>query len=237
MQFVVFDVRADYAQFKKPFTTMSPQTFSIPTGTAIVGMISAIVGLDKNKYWEYFPENSFKLAVGVRDTIKKVVIPFNTLKTTSPKHFYRFDQHKQTTMEFIKDGSFRIWFAWNNEKYFQDLVSNLKKHESHYTVSLGLAWNIADFKFMGIFEGETIESNDEFWEINSIIPKKLIGENDEIEFENRKIFVNNIPVRMRTDNSRIVEQYDEYLFDSDGKPIRAIIGNITKVGEDYIIPL
>ncbi|MEK0350386.1 MAG: type I-B CRISPR-associated protein Cas5b [Nitrosopumilus sp.] len=237
MQFVVFDVRADYAQFKKPFTTMSPQTFSIPTGTAIVGMISAIVGLDKDKYWKYFPENSYQLAVGVRETIKKVVIPFNTLKTTSPKHFYRFEQHKQTTMEFIKDGNFRIWFAWNDEKLFQDLVGNLKNHESHYTVSLGLAWNIADFEFVGLFEGKSIKSNGEFCKIHSIIPKRLIGKNEQIDFEHRKIFVNNIPVRMKSDNSRIVEHYDEYLFDSDGKPIRAIVGNVMKIGDDYIIPL
>ncbi|MBL7110111.1 MAG: type I-B CRISPR-associated protein Cas5 [Candidatus Marinimicrobia bacterium] len=237
MRYVVFDIWADYAQFKKPFTTMSPQTFSIPTGTAIVGLISAIVGLDKEEYWEYFPSDSFKMAIGVRDVIKKIVIPINTLKTTSTRHFYRFEQHKQTTMEFIKDGKFRIWFAWNDEENFQKLVNNLKNHESYYTASLGLAWNIADFEFIGFFESEEVITNREFLEINSTIPKRLIGDNDEIDFENRKIFVNNIPVRMKPDNSRIVEQYGEYLFDSDGKPIRAIVGNVEKVGGDYIIPL
>ncbi len=237
MKFVVFDIWADYAQFKKPFTTMSPQTFSMPSGTAIVGLISAIIGLDKNEYWTKFPKNSYQLAIGIRETIKKVVIPFNTLKTTSSKHFYRFEAHKQTTMEFIKDGKFRIWFAWNDVDNFRKLVENLKNHESYYTASLGLAWNIADFKFVGLFEEETINLNNEFCEINSVIPKRSIVENGEIDFENHKIFVNNIPVRMRSDNSRIVEQYDEYLFDSDGKPIRAIVDNIIKVGGDYIIPL
>lgn len=216
---------------------MSPQTFSIPTGTAVVGLISAIVGLDKDDYWSHFEENSFSLAIGVCDVIKKVVIPINTLKTTSTKHFYRFEQHKQTTMEFIKDGKFRIWFAWNDEGNFQKLVDNLKNHESFYTASLGLAWNIADFKYVGLWESETINPSGEFLKINSTIPKRLIGDNDEIDFENRKIFVNNIPVRMKSDNSRIVEHYDEYLFDSDGKPIRAIVSNVEKVGGDYIIPL
>ncbi|NQT64658.1 MAG: type I-B CRISPR-associated protein Cas5 [FCB group bacterium] len=237
MKYVVFDIWADYAQFKKPFTTMSPQTFSMPTGTAIIGLISAIVGLDKNEYWTKFPKNSYRLAVGICETIKKVVIPFNTLKTTSSKHFYRFEAHKQTTMEFIKDGKFRIWFAWNDVDNFRKLVENLENHESYYTASLGLAWNIADFKFVGIFEEKTVDSNIKYHEINSVIPKRLIVENGEIDFENRKIFVNNIPVRMRSDNSRIVEQYSEYLFDSDGKPIRAFVNNIIKVGGDYIIPL
>jgi CRISPR-associated protein Cas5h len=234
---VVFDVWADYAQFKKPFTTMSPQTFSIPTGTAIVGLISAIVGLDKNEYWKYFPENSFQVAIGVREVIKKVVIPFNTLKTTSLKHFYRFEQHKQTTMEFIKDGKFRIWFAWNDVDKFNKLFYNLKNHESYYTASLGLAWNIADFKFVGIFESKSVETRDSFVEISSIISKRLLDENCKIDFFNRKIFLNNIPVCMKSDNSRIVIHYDDYLFDSDGNKIRAKIPNVLEVGGEYIIPL
>lgn len=237
MKFVVFDIWADYAHFKKPFTTMSPQTFSIPTGTAIIGLISAIVGIDKNNYWEKFEKNSYQLAIGVRESIKKVIIPFNTLKTTSYKHFYRFESHKRTNMEFIKDGKFRIWFSWNDMDNFNKLIHNLKNHKSHYTVSLGLAWNIADFKFIGIFEGTFVKPNKKYFKINSVIPKRLIVQDGEIDFENRKIFLNNIPVRMRPDNSRIVEKYDEYLFDNDGKPIRAIVDNIIKVGGEYIILL
>jgi CRISPR-associated protein Cas5h len=237
MLFVVFDIWADYAQFKKPFTTMSPQTFSIPTGTAMVGMISAIVGLDKNEYWRYFPKNSYKLAFGVREVIKKVVIPINTLKTTQIKHFYRFEEHKRTTMEFIKDGKFRIWFAWENEAIFAQLFEKLKRHESHYTASLGLAWNLANFEFIGLFEEEEIQASGEYIEIHSIIPKRCIGEMERIDFENRKIFINNIPVRMKADNTRIIEQYDEYLFDSDAQPIRAIIDGVLKIGGDHIVPI
>ena len=237
MLYVVFDIWADYAQFKKPFTTMSPQTFSIPTGTAIMGLISAIVGLDKNEYWKYFPEDSYQLAIGNRTPIKKVVVPINTLKTTSPKHFSRFEDHKRTTMEFIKDGKFRVWFAWDNEELFAQLFERIKRHESYYSVSLGLAWNLANFEYIGLFEAEQIQSNGEFHEIHSLIPKRIIGENETIDFENRKIFMNNIPVRMKTDNSRIVEQYEEYLFDSEGQPIRAIVDGILKIGGDYIIPI
>lgn len=237
MRFAVFDIRADYAQFKKPFTTMSPQTFSIPTGTALVGLISAIIGLDKNEYWQYFGANNYNMAIGVKETIKKVVIPINTLKTTSPKHFYRFEEHKQTTMEFIKDGKFRVWFSWNEQRLFDKLVENLEKHESYYTISLGLAWNLADFKNIGLFDGVPVETNGRYLEIDSVIPKSRIGDNEQIDFEGRKIFVNNIPVRMRPDNSRIVEQYGEYLFDSDGQPIRAIVDGVIKVGADHIIPL
>lgn len=217
MEFVIFDIRADLAQFKKPFTTMSPQTFGFPTGTALVGMISAIVGLDKNRYWKYFTENSYVLSVGVRKPVKKVVIPFNTLKTTSKKHFSRFEEHKRTTMEFIKDGEFRVYFAWKDSERFDQLRSKLMNHETHYTVSLGLAWNLADFRYMDTVSGVE-KSGDDWIEFSSVIRKDWI---EDVEFENRKIFVNRIPVRMKADNSREVEQYSEYLFESEGRPIRA----------------
>lgn len=216
---------------------MSPQTFSIPTGTAIIGMISAIVGLDKDEYWKYFPKDSYILSFGVQDVIKKVVIPINTLKTTQTKHFFRFEDHKRTTMEFIKDSKFRIWFAWENEELFAQLFEKLKRHESYYTVSLGLAWNLANFEFVGVFEEERLDSNGEYIDVHSIIPKRLIGEMEHLDFNNRKIFMNNIPVRMKSDNSRIVEEYDEYLFDSDGQPIKAVIDGVIKIGGDHIIPI
>ena len=237
MKFVVFDVTADLAQFKKPFTTMSPQTFGFPTGTALVGMIAAIVGLDKKKYWSHFPENDYRIAVGLVKgyPLKKVVVPINTLKTTSPSHFYRFVEHKRTTMEFVKDACYRIWFAWQDTEQFNMLRQNLSNHASYYTLSLGLAWNLADFKYIGFYEGIEKSSPDVYSNIHSVIDKSIVLE---IDFTNRKIFSNRIPVRMKTDNSRQVEQYGEYLFESEGYPIRAKVNKYVEMENgDCVVPL
>lgn len=235
LEFVIFDIRADLAHFKKPFTSMSPQTFGFPTGTALVGMIAAIIGLEKNVYWEHFQENTYAMAVGVKKPLKKTVIPINTLKTTSMKHFSRYEEHKRTTMEFIKDGEFRVWFYWENENLFHQLIGNLRNHETYYTVSLGLAWNLADFTFCGEYGGEQIEGDGEWTDIQSVIRRDVT---EEIEFEGRKIFANRIPVRMKQDGSRIVENYGEYLFESDGRPIRAKVKEYIKLHNgDCIVPL
>jgi len=235
MKFVIFDVQADLAQFKKPFTTMSPQTFGFPTGTALVGMIAAIVGLDKTEYWKYFPKDSYTLGVGVKKPVKKVVIPMNTLKTTLSKHFSRFDEHKRTTMEFIKDAEFRIWLSWEEKERFQQLVEYLKNHQTYYTLSLGLAWNLANYSYVGNFEGEKKIGRGELLEFQSVIRKDFV---EEIDFEGRKIFTNRIPVRMKSDNSREVEQYSEYLFESDGNRICARVKEYIELQNgDRIVPL
>jgi len=235
MQYLVFDVRADLAQFKKPFTTMSPQTFSIPSGTAIIGMLAAIIGLDKKEYWQYFPANSYRLAIGVRKPIKKVVIPINTLKTTQLEHFSRFEEHKRTTMEFIKDGIFRIWFNWDDEELFHRMVTMVRNHRTHYTISLGLAWNLANYEYQGMFDSYQTTGEANFSEINSIIRKdKLI----EIDFKDRIIYSCRLPVRMKPDNSRVVEQYSDYLFENNGRPVLAKVTQyLTLSNGERIVPI
>ncbi|HID38694.1 MAG TPA: type I-B CRISPR-associated protein Cas5 [Calditrichaeota bacterium] len=233
MKFLVFDIQADWAHFKKPFTTMSPQTFGIPTGTAIIGMISAIIGLDKKEYWKYFPLNSYLLSVRVLGEIKKTVVPINTLKTDSMKQFSRYKQHKRTNMEFLKDARFRIYFWWENRAAFQILKEQLIGHKTYYTLSLGLAWNLADFKYVGLFHAE--ESFKREWTtIHSVIRKDHAIE---INFGLQKIFCSRIPVQMKAENdSRQVLRYDEYIYDAEGKSIKVKVKSFLKLenGENII---
>ena len=92
---------------------------------------------------------------------------------------------------------------------------------------------MADFNFVGVFNAIK-ENNNQYYEIGSVIRKDFI---EEINFEDRKIFINRIPVRMKSDNSRIVEQYDEYLYENDGNTIRAKVKDVLNVGGEYIVPL
>ena len=46
---LVFEVYGKYAHFKKPYTTTSPLTYSIPSRTALTGIIGAIIGIEKNE--------------------------------------------------------------------------------------------------------------------------------------------------------------------------------------------
>ncbi len=218
MQFLVFDVWTDLAQFKKPFTTMSPQTFGIPTGTAAIGMIAAILGLDKDRYWSYFYPDHYLLSMGVKNPVKKVVIPMNTIKADDKKYFSRFKQHKQMNMEFLKDARFRFYFAWDNNALWSELKERLENHECVYTISLGLAWNLANFKYYGVYEGNK-EQKQTMLPIHSVIDQ---NQAIEVNFGLQKIFSARIPVAMEPiEHSRKVNRFGDYLFDSEGKTINA----------------
>ena len=228
---------------------MSMQTFSVPTGTAVIGMIAAILGLDKNTYWNSFPKDSYQLAIGIRNPIKKVWIPFNTLKVTSPSHFFDYKDHKRSNMEFIKDSKFRIWFSSSNKELMKGLITLLENHQSVYSFSLGLAWCLGDFEYIdtcsSIQKGNAQENDTnqeqnllfpkkDKTEIHSIIPKQCLLD---ISFDNRRIFSNKLPIAMK-DNSRILSSVLDCIFETTGKSIFAKVSSSIKLSNgDCIVPL
>ncbi len=233
MRVVVFDIWADYAQFKKPFTTMSPQTFALPPGTALVGLLAAIVGLDKQRYWEEFNPGKYWLAVGPRVPIKKVVIPINLLKTTSPKHFFRYEAHKPSTVEFLKAPAYRCYFHWEHP-LFEELERRLTRHEPYYTISLGQACNLANFRFRGSFNAQKVQ--DDAWiTLNSAVPREMVKEMD---FTNRRIFSNRLPLIMKpSPESRELAVVKDVLFPADGQPLRARVTHYYELGDEKVTPL
>jgi len=50
MKAVVFDVWSDYAHFRKPYTTTSSLTFTLPPPTAIAGLVGAIMGVESGGF-------------------------------------------------------------------------------------------------------------------------------------------------------------------------------------------
>jgi CRISPR-associated Cas5-like protein len=51
---LVFEVWGEYGHFRKHYTTTSPLTFSIPSRTALTGLLGAIIGLSKEEYLGHF---------------------------------------------------------------------------------------------------------------------------------------------------------------------------------------
>ncbi|WP_231717005.1 CRISPR-associated protein Cas5 [Desulfosarcina ovata] len=47
---LAFKLWGDYGHFRKYYTTTSPLTFEFPPPTSVVGIVSAIIGLDKEQY-------------------------------------------------------------------------------------------------------------------------------------------------------------------------------------------
>jgi len=47
-------------------------TYSIPTRTAVSGIIAAVLGFGKEDYQEHFTKPQAKIAIGIRNPVKKL---------------------------------------------------------------------------------------------------------------------------------------------------------------------
>ena len=76
---IVFDIWGNYAHFRKPYTTTSPLTYSIPSRTVLTGIIGAIMGIEKGKNNEILNYSNCNLSLKILNPIKKVLINQNLI--------------------------------------------------------------------------------------------------------------------------------------------------------------
>lgn len=224
---LLFDLYADYAQLKKYYTTMSPLSFAIPPGTVIRGILGALIGIEKSKAPEYFHE--VDLSLRLINPVKKVNIPENLLKTTSKKHFSRFENHKPTNIEFAKDVRYRIYLKTEQKEIYDQIKERLINHSSVYTLSVGISEALANFD--NVEETYTEKLIDKSVLIHSIIPTDFISS---LNFDDREIFTVTLPMKMK--NDREIIEYREFAYGRSGQPIEAKVEQAVKLmNGDHVV--
>jgi len=225
MKIIAFDIWADYGCFKIPYTVTSPLTFPVPTKTALYGIIGAFLGYDKRDYLKNFQDKSWKIGISLKNVINKIHVSQNLLNTKAVKMFARMEKGKscrtQIQFEFLKNPKFRVYIVSDAKSELDKLERMLIAHKSTYTVSLGLSECLANFEFVGTYFENEISSEDEFVEINSILPLSRIRDNSKLDVfkPDRKYLKIHMPVEMKVD--RELTEVGDFIVESMGKTIFA----------------
>ncbi len=230
MKALIFDIWGDFAHFKRFYTTSSPLTFSFPPPPTVKGILGAIIGCSKDDYLKVFSRDRCAIAIQILKPIKKIRLGLNHINTKGnfwrPTKKGKHEARTQIPCEFLKDPAYRIYVFHRDEEIFDNLIENLKAHKTFFTVSLGLSEMLADFKYVGIMDFEEVREKEE--EISSILPINLILDGIALR-EGYRYFKDRIPLDM--DKDRIVNVYEDVLYESQGKRIYAKIEKFWK-GED-----
>jgi CRISPR-associated protein Cas5h len=223
---IVFDVWGDYAHFRKNYSTSSPLTYSFPPRTALSGLIGAIVGLDKTEYFRHFFKVDAKIGCRILAPVKKVRIGENLIDTKSAIKMHLIKNRTQIRFEFVKDPKYRVYFSHSDEQLYVKLKDLLTSHQSVYTPCLGLSELISNFKFIGEFGLE--RSGEAVQDIDSVVPGKCLLKPD---FEEGKEYFSEVmPSEMG--EAREVTDYNEILFERNGKRIKAKAKELWEVEND-----
>lgn len=137
MQAFQFIISGEWAHFKKPETNNNPLTYDFMPKTALLGLIGAVIGLERETMKEQFPILSEDLLFGLQllTPVKKTSWGF-TSKTAvapvaegTPKYF-----------EFLREPKYVITLALKNERsaeIYNRFKTSVKEELAVYTPVLG----------------------------------------------------------------------------------------------------
>lgn len=180
MKGIQFIVEGNWGHFKKPETNNNPLSHDLITKTALIGLIGAVLGIEREDMKNRFPELSEDLLYGVRllNPVKKISWGF-TSKTAinptaggSPKYF-----------EFLKNPSFLVTLALKgirSENIFDEFNEFLKAEKSIYPPVLG--WHNCPANLKWKSEGDFSDLNKGEFKTQGFviagehIPKEISGE-------------------------------------------------------------
>lgn len=179
-----FTARGRWAHFRRIEGNVIKQTYRVMPRTTVAGMIAAILGLERDSYYDLFGPDSSALAIDPQFDLRTHNIPENTLttdadnglktipggrqkiKVTYPDSTQPRQQHNY---EFLVNPVYRIdvWLA--DDELYSKLREYLEMGKSHYAPSLGLSECLASIDYHGEFR-VTNHFPDGAVEVDSAIP-------------------------------------------------------------------
>ena len=230
---LIFDISGEYGHFRKFNTTTSPLTYSIPTPSAVYGLLGAVLGIEredshnkirekKEHLREVFSSKNASIAIKPVSEIKKVNIGFNLLDTGSYQSFFNVTNRTQIEYEILKDPKFRVYLQWSHTLR-EELIERLENKRFHFNPYLGISQMTADIGFLG--EKKLIEiSENDYIDFDSAINLSRIQSEKapiDINFIRDRVFqVETFPLDMQID--RTIKRYGEIVVEMNGDTIRAI---------------
>lgn len=244
---LVFDIRGEYGHFRKYNTTTSPLTYSVPTRTAIAGILGAILGMERElrdgiypkgveSVQEFFSKEKSDIAVQIMQPVKKEYIGFNLINTKNWTTYYTISIGRtQIEFELVKDVHYRVYLSMENKVKFEELSERIIHKRHHFTPYLGLAQFTTLVDFVQKTTAQQIQGDGDYTEIiTAVNMSKLQGERP-IEFQQEFFYsANNMPIAMNRD--REVLEYSEVLIEKNGKPLKVKLSDYyTIVGAGNIL--
>jgi CRISPR-associated protein Cas5 subtype I-B len=227
---LVFDIKGDFGFFKTAEVTRATLSFPF-TRTAIIGIIGAILGEEKNSYWnnkDSIAEAEIALELLSLENNENFQHTPLTVNYAHTKYTVNIAARSGTLKTYISDGEhrgfvtnvkldmlrnihYRLYYRKPTSSKGLEIYNKLKKYLMNnwtiYPTYLGHANLLADIIFIGEFPMEEI--NDKLNTISSVIPVSSI-EKDFLTILQRKVsIIMNIPIGMDIQNDKVVTTYNE----------------------------
>jgi len=230
---VVFDIWGDYGYFRRGYTTTSTISYPFPSRTTLAGIVSGILGYDRDSYYDLFGPKNSAFALQIINPIKKMRINLNLIDTKTG--FILSDNKGQRTQlpaEFLKDVKYRVCLWLDDDSIMDELFTYLSNHKSVYTPYLGISECLANIKLVknSFIEPEELLATKEDVKVHSIVPT----EKAKIKIEPGKKY-GAVKSPSFINAERIVKEFQEFYYEENGDTMLIVDGRYHSIGDMNVI--
>jgi CRISPR-associated protein Cas5h len=181
---LIFDLVGKFAHFRKFYTNSSSLSYHFPPRTAIEGIISAILGKERDSYYDLFLPTKSKIAVSTKTQTRSIMQTVNYLSVKSAGDLSGRRPRTQVPIEIItadniyEDLRYRVYFYHDDVSLTKELEARIKASTFRYPTSFGLANFLCSVDFVGwgrIKEQSFPHDVKHFWNIVTPIPVAALG--------------------------------------------------------------
>lgn len=165
-------VSGPWAHFRRVDGNTVKATYRLPPRTTVAGLLAAVVGRDRDSYYETFARGCSGIAVQPLSPFRSINLPENSLTTSSAglksvnargKVTIRYPDptadRQRSNYEVLVDPAYRIDVWTADGAFYETLRDRLAAGESHYTPSLGLSEHLAEIDYHGEFTASAVDTD------------------------------------------------------------------------------
>lgn len=231
MKILSFCLAGHFAAFRDPSITTAQSVYYIPSKSAIIGLLGALIGVQRDtnlgeiygkEYLEIF--SATKIGLSFNSKPKKVVFFTNHRSLKEPKT-------KPFKTELVESPNYTI-FVKTEEQIFERLEKAIKNNEYSFSPYLGHVYCPAIVSELQVHDAEETESNDKITSC-VILDESETFQDDSKTFQDDSTFFNLQP--LDENNSRVIVERHLHHFILNGKLERRVLKHWIPVGGSFRI--
>jgi CRISPR-associated protein Cas5h len=222
-------VSGPWGHFRRVEGNIVKQTYRIIPRTTVAGLLAAVVGVERDGYYDLFRPDVSAVAIEPECELRTVNMPMNTLSTAdgdlqslnprgkiSVKLPDPTKLRQQHNYEVLVDPAYRIDVALRDREFYDELREMLAAGKSHYVPSLGLSEHLAEIEYHGEFEIADVPIGD-VTDVDSAVPNTV----DNVVMDpTTRCQVEESPAFMETDaGGRTTTAFTTYTYSPDAEPL------------------
>ncbi len=231
MEVLSFDISGKMAHFRKFHANNTALSYSIPPRTTIIGMLAAILGREKNSYYEEMAHPNLKIGLRVLSDLRKSFHRLNYLMIKSKDDFTGRSGRVQTPFEVVMGDNlksskvtYRIFVAAGGDgQTFNELKDALSEKNQRFNISLGPANFTAFIENVRLLEVSEKTVNGEMMEMHSACNSDQVLDielDEDASFSLNFIEEELLPADFKANDDRELKAMNRVLFSTRKTPLK-----------------